>query len=602
MIMEYNYLEELYIKDQINKDVSKNNFKTLFKFYKALYTSQNYDIKILVTRRAYDLYKIFEICFESENLEKYGKFYTSNYLSMLSKEELLKKRILIIDDIVINGRTIGNISNQLAEIFDIKSNKSKEAEFKVLKDNYNVHICALLVNKEGKCLESIKQLFINYDRQIKVSESFWREISNELNHFIAVCNLGYTSYVDTIIMGKSSFPVDLLKKYIEKEQKNKLFEKCGLKSYVYFFNKKEINKSSKYSEFVEFCSQMKIRPCIRTYTYNNSTTIIPYAYLPLIPINIFKKYYDFVLLFIKDRFEIEETKIPVLNNVVKDDVYVFIYEWMTFILSKIVGNIFLPEIVKDKKVENKGIKCTETFSKFYIDDVDVKYQNFKKTKRTETIFIKQNFNEVNIYDNSVEDCLNVFTNIFKKNGDSLQSVLKEYLFEIRKIDQKRADQNQERMNGLGIEHILKRCRSNGFNYDDILLCMLNCWDCGDGSGSPKIFGKNEKYICTSIINGEQIYKYVFDLYELVTYDFKFLYFNCYVSKKKLYKYLTKFAEYMDKNKETEEYSKFINRFSEETIDDFIYGITTRNINNNTFSCKTNVNLILNFIKETNCDF
>lgn len=91
-------------------------YSEIKKFYMEFILAKDVD-KVLITRRSYVLYKIFYMIFslsaEDEKFQKDLKegaqcVYTSHSLPLLlGKNE--NRAVLIVDDIIVNGRTILNV-------------------------------------------------------------------------------------------------------------------------------------------------------------------------------------------------------------------------------------------------------------------------------------------------------------------------------------------------------------------------------------------------------------------------------------------------------------------------------------------------------------
>ena len=628
---EKQFLRNCYIAYLDNKDKASKNFDALFYFYRAFYITPNFKIKIMITRRSYVLFKIFEEVFKAEKYNSSGEFFTSNFISQISSmSNISEKNLLLIDDIVINGRTMLQAYMKLSNLLNI--------------DEENIELHAFLINKEAKCLEDIQNRFIDYAKEVKVSESYWRSISDELNLFIAVTNIGYTSYIDTIKLPSPEIINELIaKKAGYTEQTNLLFKKIGLKSYIKELTAEDFKGKQ---SFFSLLKNLDIFPCIRIYVRTtdisdennrrgvipaifNRVTVIPFAYLPSIKTSKFVMYANKILDYLKEFTTIDDDKankiIDICNRIDnnnykniesgKDDDLIYLYEWLSFVLSKLIGKVWEDEY---SSIDNNtlildginyGISCHETFNETYLQDQDIDFYN-KNIKIDNSQSFKTCKTDVsigrNIINNSAElECVSKFRDIKEEleinNSEQssleiLKHILPVYLSEVRKLDEMRATYHEDRLKGLradDIYFIFNDQNNINIKKELIMELMINSWDCGDGSGAPKIFGSDDKKnISTSIINGEQIYRYIFDSNPQETFDFKLFYNNSIMND---YYALERFANYMDELSGKKTYINFL-RYFKENIKDFVAGINSDYvIDKNNKSLNRNINKVLKYV-------
>lgn len=574
-------LKQLFIKEQNDEKYCEQIFEALYNYYKAFYCSKNYTMKIMITRRSYVLFKIFSRCFEISNdeIKKYGDFYTNNYISHFTRKQIKSNKILIIDDIIINGRTAGATYNELVKICN---NNDDTLD--------NAFISAFLINREGRCLEEIKPYFISDDKIATTNEFGWREISDLLNVFIARMNIGYVSYIDTYYLPEfnKTLLVDSrcnLIKYLP--QSNALFYKNNIESYI-GFPTEDVCHSHK--DFFVLLKKLNIVPCYRLYQYNNFWTFVPFAFLPSISKEDFGGYFSCVI----DNLDDKENKlVSIKEKALKDcnsnDKYIFWYEWLTFILSKCLADIFLHDNnLSDSDQQFTNLSCVENFNEYYVESIYLK----KKT-----ILPDRNYSyyEDEIRASEEKECVEIFKNLYCNTNDGIiESIFSEYLFQTRIFGQKRALNHLERLRGIRVDDVINNI--SNISIEEIIKTFINCWDCGEGSGSPKIFGDNKEFICTSMINGEQVYRYPFDVNAQVTFDFKLLYENCLLPIKMIIKMFPDFANYMSEETGSNDYKIFASNFNDENYDEFENSINSDNIVNIKEVSYSNFALIMRFIK------
>lgn len=561
-------LKMLFTKDQNDENYCCQIFEALYNFYKAFYCSKNYTMKIMITRRSYVLFKIFSRCFENENIVKYGSFYTNTFISKLTKEQIESNKILIIDDIIINGRTAGNSYDQLVKI--------TESDDSILQ---NAFITAFLLNREGRCLNRIDKYLIAKDKIATTNEYGWREISDLLNVFIARVNIGYVSYIDT-------YHLPMVPNYENFEnQSNVLFSNNNIKSYIYFPDEKD---SSEHKEFFVLLERLNIVPCYRLYNYNGSWNFIPFVYLPTIKKDDFLEYFSCIVRNLHDKQEkFDFIKNKVFSDINLEDEYIFWYEWLTFILSKCLADIYF----KDNNLSYTSqmlvnLDCVENFKDYYFDSICLNESINLPNRRFCC-------SEDDIIMSKEKECVELFKKLYTDNNANLDTVVfSEYLFQSRCIGQNRALSNLCRLRGIRVEDISYMCNESNTK---IIKEIINRWDCGDGSGSPKLFGNNQEFISTSIINGEQVYRYPFDINMQVTFDFKILYDNCLLPVKMLMGAFTEFASYMFSQVHNSDYMKFANNFNEDNYDEFENSINSDSIIDTKSVSYKHFSLITHFI-------
>lgn len=573
-------LRQLFIKDQNDEKYCEQIFEALYNYYKAFYSSKDYSIKIMITRRSYVLFKIFSRCFEKSNkrINKYGDFYTNNYISQLTKDQIESNKIIIIDDIIINGRTAGAAYNQLIKICN-----------KNVSTLDNAFISAFLLNREGRCLEQIKSCFILEDRVATTNEFGWREISDLLNTFIARVNIGYVSYIDTYYLPEFDETLLIDSKYNFSNylpQSNVLFYNNNVKSYI-CFPTEDVYYGHK--DFFALLKKLNIVPCYRLYQCHGFWTFVPFAFLPSICKDDFFEYFCCIIDNLYDEEgKLDAIKKKALKDCNSNEKYVFWYEWLTFILSKSLANIFFQEY----NFSNEGqhfinLDCVENFKDYYVHSICLKKEMILPDR-------SYSYCECDIKDTEEKECVELFRNLYSKaNNRCNDFVFSQYLFQTRNFGQKRALNQEERLHGIRVDDV--KYIAN-IPIKNIIKEFINCWDCGEGSGSPKIFGDNKEFICTSIINGEQVYRYPFDINPQVTFDFKLLYDNCLLPIKMVIKMFPDFANYMLQETGTSDYRIFANNFNDENYDEFENSINSDNIVNIKDVSYSNFSLIMRFIK------
>lgn len=551
----------------LNKIKKYEIYDSLYAYYKFFYQVPDFDYKILVTRRSYDLFKIFKIIFQQEEIQHHGLFYSSNFITQL---ELDNKSVLVFDDIIINGRSVGNI-------FDFLSNK---------RNGKNIKLWSFLRNNKAKCLSKIKNNFLD-EFTVDVNESYWRGVSNQLNEIVGYSMLGYISYVDSIRLNLH-YSKEFFEIYNNEtiRQENILFNKLNITSNFVFlkYNSFKRVKGGFAYRFLKLLDSIGALCLIRIYqngsNENFGCTAIPFVYLPTVKKEKFKDYFIYVL----NHFDLDNSNFDqesldsVINKTQIDDEYIFLYKWLTFFLSKGAEKVLLESIGSLDSCTNVLFDCKESFGSLYFSKFSFSFSSAFHSISNSYFILDDDY----IESTAEQICYKSFSELFKmiNNSDNimnqkvLSSIFSRYLYKMRGIDNERAKLEQDRLKGLRVDDVL--LNNNNLSSEDIVSCIINEWDCGNGSGNPKIFKNKEKEcISNSTINGEQIYKYIFDLHPQITYDFKVFYLNSFCSD---IKGLVSFAKYMDEKFSTKEYENFILEIiNNGGISDFLNGIIVNNL-------------------------
>lgn len=161
----------------------------------------NYEYKILVDGRSYILYKLFLRVFENcpeerldihKDFKVIGNIYNSNFLSPLLYGGLTNEsHILVIDDIIVNGRTMTNIVKQIENVLKCEGN--------------NLDIWCINCNSNAKCIQDIKKYF-KHCRYVNLEG--WKKLSDSLTRAIVCTNMGYVSFVDSYMLKMKEIIMD----------------------------------------------------------------------------------------------------------------------------------------------------------------------------------------------------------------------------------------------------------------------------------------------------------------------------------------------------------------------------------------------------------
>lgn len=542
----------------------KDFYDEIKKFYYYVLgecVKNKYDFIILTTRRSYVLYKIFEKNYSKST--SYKTIVINNHsLGFFTSEFWTGKSVLIVDDILINGRAIRTIYEE-----------TKKAS--------NNRILVFAQNEGALCItEEIENHFIsNLDCNIGiVSESVWRNYSSFLNELVLISGMGYISYVNSYI--SSAYDSDI---YISKftdcyksyEISNGIFSSKKICGSVYYLEERDIIDSSENIKnnfkntykYLYNLSLLNIKPCIRKYTFlcadKKHNVYIPYVFLP----------------------ETSEKQLVELSNIIFSFLPIKRLQLGIDALSteKVNSADSLVNYVIDEKCKDRRVLymlLTNLCSGFLMEslqrDIQLSKQGFNVEKNLNTdtnLLVKVEYSKCSEL-NELKGCdkkFSYFKSVTKRESeciDCLTDVLdditeeelnqqnyfyakvSEYLFKMRSIDHHYAEENRDRANGIRISDIVSVLQDKILNLNieehlnSILTVLINCWDSGRGSCVIKEFYKSDEglSICSSLINGEHIFIYPFEKNYNIGYQFRSF---SELAHTTVYRNLLNFAKFMD---------------------------------------------------------
>lgn len=519
-----------------------------------------YDYKVFVARHSYVLYKIFlylfnsapeEVCDKNVEFKLKGSIYNSNAIAQLiakfsENETSSKSKVLIMDDIIINGRTMTNIVEQL------KTNK--------LLNDGNLKIWCINCYVDGKCIESIKKYFGHY-RYVNRNE--WEKLSDVLTKSVVCSNFGYISFVNSYsLLSNINIFDNLMTQFGQNKLKiynntNPYEKNCGIDSRVIFIKFKEHKKLKDY----------KIKSCIRLYSKNEKATIVPYVFLPTVE----KKYcYDYCYLLLS-QFNINIPKYYMERD--KNKFAKSLYQWTIYKLSEILKYEFMNAYNIDEKMITNLFTSTESY--MFDETINEINNNIKNQSSNITCFIvnnaknddlmrcKKEFEKVLINKvNSIEADISISFKVIK-------NMLEEYLTEMDVLDEKRATSypnNYQRYKGIRLYDIYEIISYNTKNFDRIELmekvieCVLSILDYGKATYIiDEIDTDNTTLIGGFIRHGEQIYRSYYELNRDV-YNVFYEFFNWTYEFRK--EKLIKIAEYFDEKYKTDRFTYFVDNIKD----------------------------------------
>ena len=537
--------------------------KSFYNFVLDEYKGNEYDFIILTTRRSYVLFKIFEKI-RNEAVESNTVIVNNHSLDFFESSFWKNKSVLIVDDILINGRAVQSIVQ-----------KTKDAK---------KHIFVFARNKGAHCLtDDIQNSLLNNSYNVGiVSERKWRDYSSMLNELVLVSGMGYVSFVNTFrpASNESAKLIDKIKDLFSSYSlSNDIYEEKKIDAKVFFLDASVLEKDSffKYTSwFTKQLSYLKIKLCLRKYTFPNSEVndevLIPYAFLP----DMTKKQLETLcekLLLVLPLKSIKLGK-DCINDTSSDKTV-----FLDYIIERIYDNyralyILLTNLCSSFLMEAIRRDCSTFDADFCIKkilDVDKElllnidyYDNFEfrdvSDSASELTYLEQDNNESRECIEQLALALQDNSENVLENQDKFYSVISDYLYRMRTIDQRNAENMERRANGIRVSDIVRVLTKMNpdldiFKYlDSTYAVMIRCWDSGRGSFVVREFiDENDENvcICSSLINGEQIFIFPFACNYEVSYQF-----SCFsnMAHTMVPRKLFDFAQFMDERHHTNRYT------------------------------------------------
>lgn len=459
-------------------------YSEIKKFYMEFILAKDVD-KVLITRRSYVLYKIFYMIFslsaEDEKFQKDLKegaqcVYTSHSLPLLlGKNE--NRAVLIVDDIIVNGRTILNV---------IKKFSGKNP-------NLKINVWCLRCNIEAAFLPELKPFLKHV---IYVSPYEWEIVSDRLNDAVVMSNVGYVSFLKTYWLSE-----DLYNKLLKH-----LVNAAGDTDKI-AHKKEKIETHSQGNEgvfslecdyfFLEKCRyNSDYRAAIRLYKGNASYLAIPYVFLPRLTS-------EELLSLCRNK---QNKECGYYNKDVKEivryfsqywtaqdiedcpDVGVFAYQAAVCFLSGVTFH----EIVNDLNLMDssdcmsENIKiCFDSQESFSTQENREKcLENLRNElcSREKAIYLERPTKEEQNCLKEIAYCQDVLASSCSKN-DSFFDSMKKYVTTLRKKDDLRAKNQKSRLYGISVDNIVEwfttqRTSRHLNDSAEYYLGLLYLWDSG----------------------------------------------------------------------------------------------------------------------------
>lgn len=495
-------------------------------FFRNFIVATNVD-KILITRRSYVLYKIFCKIFFVSQLEEDAKaqkaleknvncVYTTHSLPLLfAKTQAEKKALLIVDDVIVNGRTINNVIEEI-------QGKSKD---------WKINLWCLRCNVEAAYFKELEPYLRH---AIFLSPYEWEMVSDRLTDAVIMSNIGYVSFLKTYWLTEESYS-----QFIKCLSENNFYKK----DYTIETHSKDDEglfslKCTYFLDDKNFQYGIKCPFVIRLYKTDWSYLAIPYIVLPSLngkdllslcskisnevsgPLS--KDIKDIIRIIIK----FSSQKGIIVEDQVCKDTGVLIYQAIVSFLSNSYFENILHDYLGDNFLNQIEV-CfdpIESFSIYEASAATSKESNELNDKAIDLLSPNRNIALINSklrdqISQEIDTCRDTLASVTEKD-DSFLSSMSKYFTKVRKMDDIRANQNTSRLYGISLDDIKTWFFSNksiftNTTISDSFLDLIYLWD--TGMASCVILSKwdqEKKSLVFSefVRHGEQAFRAIYSMY------------------------------------------------------------------------------------------
>ncbi len=464
-------------------------------FYKCIYDGE-YEYKVFMSRRCFVLFQLFMLVFQNEGREvdQGGQIIITDKGIIRYREGLNQaKKILLVDDILIYGRTIEKVYLKLRQW----APRAGIDVFVYIKNSGKLCI------KDKELLDSLKARFVEETRE-------WRSFSNKLVYCIYYANMPYTSFVNSYYNKVTEEDFNAFNEkfslYKNYSVANRFQQKYGLSAQVIFPEEMQ----EKYPLF----NRIARKCCIRVYYNSNigKLLLIPYVFLKemsLSSLTELSETYAGLMPEFKESLS-ENTEMG------SEDMAAYKARMLTCIFSFIYGRLFFSEM---------GINVTE-----WQNDYDTVQKSFDSEVARELFDLSMERMQEIASDRdfaipSVDPVIQTWYTVdemtdFQRKGNMQKDVYTYFRMEGNK-DEIRAQEGRERMTGSTMAAVLDFF---GEKHDEgeTYACLMNAWDTGYASFDWAV-SSDHKYLAGFNMSGEQNFRQIIEENPLFFHDISLIY-------------------------------------------------------------------------------
>ena len=483
-------------KETLKQDIEKilgEDYEELYSFFlRNISADSGNDFVILMSRRCLVLCQIFLDIFilEEEELGD-GPCVISDKGIYKYRKAMEGKRVCILDDILIHGRTISRVFDEICEY------TKKEPEVSVFVMNFPID-----------CLKEPVRGHINFEYEY--SPAKWRTLSDKIVNCIYGAAAPYTSYV-TSFTSFSALP--LIDRLRGKEEL--VFENIGddfqkkfdLECYCCY--EKE---SAEYSVFRTLC----LEQCIRFYVNrrNKKVLAIPYVFIKSCNRTQLDQLLEKFSGYLPEGMSSIRADLSHIEKDKRETEKAIEYKLMllTCILSKLYWEYF-----KNKySLESDWFMDTDTVTKSFGHMASKELEQIAYTGQRQLLDFNcsDSFFSASYGDECTRSLSDELSQSYDKEIEEPNRILKNYFQKTWWLDEQRAKKNESRLPGLPVESFLKAKAPFEKTDRKIYSALISAWDTGIAASKCTV-SFDKKSIGCYTVPGEQSYRIVLEKYPFI---------------------------------------------------------------------------------------
>ena len=517
--------ETLRKKNNLLGRIPQKDYQSLLNYIEKIYLG-DYRVKILMARKFSNLFMALLPLVQEEDggrvqreykhkfsdSEKEPRIISNREIAMI-REEIKSgncKRILLADDIIIHGRTLSTLYDQLVKWFE----ENKITDYQIDVVAYAKNTDGLIKNK--KFLSSVKV-------ELDCKKGEWRAISNTIVDIFYLLGQPYTSYVpNSRVPMKSELGVGISK--ILGRQNHEFVIQTSVDMKAHGVKSFSCIERASYN-FALNCS-------MRIYVYEKlqQYVLVPMVMLKPVSDEILSEYFD------KLSWMMEPFSKKAIDNAENS---LLKYQIVVYLFSALWGQKFVQDYFQNKRFvmnydmqeEKMNFNCyiLESFPDNQNDWIDWS----EKLQAMNSLYEDGELKEADLYQEpGVTELQTVLDELYNKispnqeivSMDSSRAMMGKFLYKNGEMDEKKylesKDEIEEerktlkngnqRLMGYPLVKMNDKLQSLGTEW---LRAVLYAIDFGKGSIVPKCFESGGKQWYFSVLHaGEQNYKYFANTY------------------------------------------------------------------------------------------
>lgn len=516
--------ETLRKKNHLLGRISPKEYQSLLNYIEKIYLG-DYHVKILMARKFSNLFMALLPLVQEEDGGRVQREYKhkfsdskkepriiSNWAIAMIREEIKSgncKRILLADDIIIHGRTLSTLYDQLVKWFE-ENNIT----------DYQIDVVAYVKNTDG--LIKNKNFLSSVHAELNCKKREWRATSNMIVDMFFLLGQPYTSYVPNSRIPMKSELGEGISKILDSHHEFVIQTSVDMKAHSV--------KSFSYIERVSYKFALNCSMRIYVYEKLQQYVLVPMVMLKPVSDEILSGYFD------KLSWMMEPLSKKAIDNAKSS---LLKYQTVVYLFSALWGQKFMQDYFQNKRVVlNYDIQeekmnfncCLLAFSPnnhdHWIDwseklqamnslykDGELKEEDLyqepgvaKLQKVLDKLYNKISPNQETV---SMDFSRAMMGNFLYNNGEMDEE---KYLEAEDEIDEERKNlkNGSQRLMGYPLVKMNDKLQSMGTEW---LRAVLYAIDFGKGSIVPKCFESEGKQWYFSVLHaGEQNYKYFANTY------------------------------------------------------------------------------------------